>query len=70
MSFASTYALGQVANTYYAGERQLSTQALKGLFSKNVEQGKALYEKHRGDVETSARTTDLSSLLTMIRSPQ
>ena len=70
MSFASTYALGQVANTYYAGGRQLSTEALKGLFSKNVEQGKALYERHRGDVEASARTTDLRSLLTMIRSPQ
>ena len=70
MSFASTYALGQVANTYYAGGRQLSTQALKGIFRRNVEQGKMLYDAHRGDVEASARTTDLSSLLTMIRSPQ
>ncbi len=67
MSFASTYALGQVARTYYAGGRTLDTQTLRGLFTQQVAQGKMLYAKHEGDVFNSARTTDLSSLLSMVR---
>ena len=67
MSFASTYALGHVAKVYYSGGRQLSSQDLKLLFSQKVEQGKLLFDQYKGDVENSARTTDLNSLLSMIK---
>ncbi len=69
MSFASTYALGHVAKVYYAGGRQLSTAALKNVFSRQVDQGKILYSIHQPQVEESARSTDLGSLLSVIRSP-
>ena len=67
MSFASTYALGQVAKTYYAGGRKLSPDALKQVFTQQVEQGKQLSGTYREQIEASARNTDLSSLLNMVR---
>lgn len=70
MSFASTYALGQVAKTYYAGGRQLEPNSLKNIFSEQVAQGKALYAKYRPQVENSARTTDLSSLMAAVKGGQ
>ena len=67
MTFAVTYALGQVAKMYYAGGRTLTQNQLKQVFTQQVEQGKLLYEQHRGQVEASARNTDLTSLLNMVR---
>ena len=68
MSFASTYALGQVAQAYYGGGRRLGSVDLKALFDRNLERGQALYGTYREDVEAAARQTDLSTLLPMLRS--
>lgn len=67
MTFATTYALGQVAKQYYAGGRRLSAVDLRSLFSREVEQAKTLYERHRPAVEESARTTDVTKLLATVR---
>lgn len=66
-SFASTYAIGQVAKMYYAGGRQMTTADLKQLFSRQVEEGKVLFDKYKGDVQNSAQNTDLNSILSMVR---
>ena len=66
MSFASTYALGQVAKTYYADGRQLAPETLKRLFAEQVSQGKTMFDTYRSEVEASARNTDLSSLMRMV----
>ncbi|MDA4569657.1 hypothetical protein, partial [Escherichia coli] len=42
MSFASTYALGHVANQYYAGGRQLSTDMLKNAYQHVMQDGRQL----------------------------
>lgn len=68
MSFASTYALGQVAQAYYAGGRRLEAVDLKALFDRNLERGQALYGTYREEIEASARSTDLGTLLPMLRS--
>ena len=69
MSFATTYALGHVARVYYARGRELTPDALKRLYAERVEQGKNLVGTYRPDIEASARTTDVNSLLSMIRKP-
>lgn len=69
MSFATTYALGHVARVYYARGRELTPDALKRLFSERVEQGKLLVDTYRSDIESSARNTDLNSILSMVRKP-
>jgi uncharacterized protein (DUF697 family)/tellurite resistance protein len=67
MTFATTWALGMVAKQYYAGGRKLSSIDLRALFGRELERAKSLYPAHQGDIERSARTTDVSSLLGMLR---
>ena len=67
MSFATTYALGQVAKQYYAGGRKLSSVDLRTLFSREVERAKGLYEQHKPQIEQSARTLDPRQILSMVR---
>lgn len=66
MSFATTYALGQAAKHYYAGSRQLGTEALRDVFSRQIERGQRLYQTHQGDVAASARATDLNALMAQL----
>ena len=67
MSFATTYALGQVAKQYYAGGRKLSSVDLRALFGREVERAKGLYAQHKPQIEQSARTLDPRQILTMVR---
>jgi uncharacterized protein (DUF697 family) len=67
MSFATTYALGQVAKQYYAGGRRLSSVDLRALFGREVERAKALYAQHRPEIEQSAKTLDAKQVLSMVR---
>jgi len=67
MTFATTWALGMVAKQYYAGGRKLSSIDLRSLFSRELERAKSLYPAHQGAIERSARETDLSSLLSVVR---
>lgn len=68
-TFAATYALGRVAAAYYGGGRTLASADLRGLFQREVEHGRALYDTHRPAVEAQARTTDIGSLLAEVRAP-
>lgn len=67
ISFASTYAIGQLAKTYYAGGRTLSTADLKARFAGLVEEGKGLYDRNRGNVEQQAATIKPTEILNMVR---
>jgi len=67
MTFATTWALGMVAKQYYASGRKLSSIDLRSLFSRELERAKSLYPAHQGAIERSARETDLSSLLSVVR---
>ena len=67
MTFATTYAMGQVAKRYYSGGRQLSSVDLRAVFSREVDRAKGLYAQYRPQVEESARTTDASQILNMVR---
>ncbi len=67
MSFATTYALGQVAKQYYAGGRKLSSVDLRALFAREVERAKGLYAQHRPQIEQSAKTLDPRQVLSMVR---
>lgn len=67
MTFAATYAIGQVAKVYYSKGRQISTADLRGLFQNNLARGKALFEQHRGQVDSSARTLDPAKVVDLVR---
>ena len=67
MSFAATYALGQVAKHYYAGGRTLSTQMLKESYASTVQEAQGLSARYLPDIQAKARTLDARSVLSMVR---
>jgi uncharacterized protein (DUF697 family) len=67
-SFATTYAIGQVARRYYAGGRTMSTDLLRRAFDDLLQQGRSLQERYLPQIEQQARSIDVSRLLQMVRS--
>lgn len=63
VTFASTYALGHVAQRYYAQGRRLSADDLRALFNRFQEEARALFPKVRDRIETRAKTLNLRTLL-------
>jgi uncharacterized protein (DUF697 family)/tellurite resistance protein len=62
-SFATTYALGQVAKKYYAGGRTLSADTLKQAFSGVLGEAKQLQTKYLPDIQQRARTIDVAQVM-------
>jgi uncharacterized protein (DUF697 family) len=66
-SFASTYALGQVARRYYAGGRQLSGDMLRESFSSVLGEAKGLQARYLPQIEQRARTLDVGEVIKSVR---
>jgi uncharacterized protein (DUF697 family)/tellurite resistance protein len=66
-SFATTYALGQVAKQYYASGRQIDTAQLKQVFASMLRDAKDLQGRYAGDIEQKARTLDTQQLAALVR---
>ena len=67
MSFASTYALGQMAQRYYAGGRSLSALQLKELFTSLTAQARSLHGRYAGEIQQRASTLNPAQLLNLVR---
>lgn len=67
MSFASTYALGHVANQYYAGGRQLSTEMLKNAYQHVMQDGRELQSRYQPQMQETARGLNTAKILSMVR---
>jgi uncharacterized protein (DUF697 family)/tellurite resistance protein len=66
MSFATTWAIGQIARQYYAGGRTLDTARLKAAFAPLLEQAQALSTRYAGEIRQRAQTIDVKSLPALI----
>lgn len=66
-SFASTYALGQVAKRYYAGGRTINTDALKSSFSGLLSEAKSIQTRYLPDIAQRAKTLDMSQVMKAVR---
>jgi uncharacterized protein (DUF697 family)/tellurite resistance protein len=66
-TFASTYALGQVAKQYYAGGRKMSAIDLKAVFARSVEQGKSAYGQYAPAIQQQAGSLNPARLLDLVR---
>ena len=66
-SFATTYAIGEVARRYYAGDRVMSADLLKRAFNDLVSQGQALQAQYRPQIEQQARTLDPARIVQLVR---
>ena len=66
LTFATTYGLGQVAASYYAGGRTLTPGQIQGVFADKLEQGKALFTQHQDAVRAQSERVNLRDLVGMV----
>lgn len=66
-SFATTYALGQLAKRYYAGGRQMSTQLLQSTYQSLLGDARQLQQQNLGQIRDKARTLDVGQVMSMVR---
>lgn len=67
MSFATTYALGRVAQRYYASGRTLDTAMLKEAFASLLGEARGLAPQYRRQIEQQASSIDTRSLASLVR---
>jgi uncharacterized protein (DUF697 family)/tellurite resistance protein len=66
-SFATTYALGQVAKRYYAGGRQMNAQVLRDSFQNLLGPAKAMQEQYLPQIRHKAGSLDMGQIMNMVR---
>ena len=66
-SFATTYALGQVAKRYYAGGRVMTTALLRETFQNLLEPAKQMQTQYLPQIRQQAETLDMGRVMAMIR---
>jgi len=67
MSFATTWALGQVALRYYAGGRTMSAQMLKDSFTAMLSQARSMQAQYLPQIEQRVKSLDPSRVVQMVR---
>ena len=67
-SFATTYALGQVAKRYYAGGRTMNTAVLQGTFQSLLGPAKQMQTQYMPQIQQKAASLDPMQIMNMLRS--
>jgi uncharacterized protein (DUF697 family)/tellurite resistance protein len=67
MSFATTYALGQLAKRYYAGGRVMNTQLLRDTYQSLLGQAKELQTQYLPQIQQKAQSLDAGQVMAMVR---
>lgn len=68
-SFASTYAIGQLAKRYYSGGRKMSNELLRETYESLLVQAKQLQSQYTGDIQQRARSLDIAQVMSFTRGP-
>ena len=66
-SFATTYALGQVAKSYYASGRTMSTALLRETFESLLGPAKQMQAQYLPQIQQKASTLDMGQVMSMIK---
>jgi uncharacterized protein (DUF697 family)/tellurite resistance protein len=67
LTFATTYALGRVAQRYYAAGRTIDTATLKQAFASLLDEARGLAPRYREQIEQKAGTIDVRNLASLVR---
>ena len=67
MSFASTYAIGHVAQRYYSGGRSLAAPDMNKLIEPLQTQARELHTQYLPQIQERAKTLDAASILSLVR---
>ena len=66
-SFATTYALGQIARRYYAGGRQMNTALLQDSFQNLLAPAREMQARYLPQIQQKAGNLDMTQIMTMVR---
>ncbi len=66
MSFASTYAIGHIAERYYGGGRKLAGAEMKTLFSSLSGQARELHANYLPQIQERAQTLNPASIFSLV----
>jgi uncharacterized protein (DUF697 family)/tellurite resistance protein len=69
LTFATTYALGQLAVRYYGGGRQMSTALLQQTYQDLLVSARKMQQQALPQIQQQARTLDAGKVLEMVRKP-
>lgn len=67
ITFSATYALGHVANQYYAQGRKLSAADLKALFARFQQDAKTIYPRVQDQIRTQSQSLNLQKVLSAVQ---
>jgi uncharacterized protein (DUF697 family)/tellurite resistance protein len=67
LTFATTYAIGRVAQRYFAGGRTLDTATLKETFAGLLSDARGLAPRYQAQIEEKAGSIDVRSLASLVR---
>jgi uncharacterized protein (DUF697 family)/tellurite resistance protein len=69
-AFAGTYAIGHLADRYYAGGRKMDSAMLRDTYARLLADGRSLFSQHSGDVRARASTLNPADVINLVRNPQ
>jgi len=67
LTFATTYAIGRVAQRYYAGGRTLDSATLKETFASLLAEARGMAPKYQSQIEQAAQTIDTRNLVSLVK---
>jgi len=67
LTFATTYAMGRVAQRYYAGGRTLDSASLKETFTALLSDARGMAPKYQAQIEQAAKSIDTRNLVSLVR---
>lgn len=70
MTFASTYAIGFLADRYYAGGRKLDTASLQSLYQPLREKALQLHAEYLPQIQERSRNLNVNSVMDLVRGNQ
>lgn len=66
-SFATTYALGQLAKRYYSGGRQMNSALIQQTYQSLLGQAKQIQGQYSSEIEHKASTLDAGQVMAMVK---
>ena len=67
LTFATTYAIGRVAQRYYAGGRTLDSATLKATFTSLLAEARGMAPQYQSQIEKAAQTIDTRNLMSLVK---
>ena len=66
-SFATTWAIGQVARRYYAGGRTMDGELLKQTYASLMDEAQVLQTRYAPQIEQQSKSIDMAKIVELVK---